>query len=64
MTFLLGIDGGGTGCRAALATAAGDIIGRGKSGAANIRTDLTGARENIRGGGAAGLSPKPARMRR
>ncbi len=25
----------------------GDIIGRGKSGAANIRTDLTGARENI-----------------
>lgn len=47
MTFLLGIDGGGTGCRAALATAAGDIIGRGKSGPANIRTDLTGARENI-----------------
>lgn len=47
MAFLLGIDGGGTGCRAALATAAGAIIGRGKSGAANIRTDLTGARENI-----------------
>jgi glucosamine kinase len=47
LTFLLGIDGGGTGCRAALATATGDIIGRGKSGPANIRTDLTGARENI-----------------
>jgi len=47
LTFLLGIDGGGTGCRAALATADGDIIGRGKSGPANIRTDLTGARENI-----------------
>jgi len=47
LTFLLGIDGGGTGCRAALATADGVIIGRGKSGPANIRTDLTGARENI-----------------
>lgn len=47
MVFVLGIDGGGTGCRAALATASGDIIGRGKSGPANIRTDLTGARENI-----------------
>jgi len=44
---MLGIDGGGTSCRAALATASGDIIGRGKSGPANIRTDLTGARENI-----------------
>jgi glucosamine kinase len=44
---MLGIDGGGTSCRAALATATGDIIGRGKSGPANIRTDLTGARENI-----------------
>lgn len=47
MEFVLGIDGGGTGCRAALATLSGKIVGRGKSGAANIRTDLTGARENI-----------------
>lgn len=47
MEFVLGIDGGGTGCRAALATFSGEIVGRGKSGAANIRTDLTGARENI-----------------
>jgi glucosamine kinase len=47
VAFMLGIDGGGTSCRAALATASGDIIGRGKSGPANIRTDLTGARENI-----------------
>lgn len=47
MDFVLGIDGGGTGCRAALATRAGTIVGRGRSGAANIRTDLTGARENI-----------------
>ena len=47
MVFVLGIDGGGTSCRAALATLSGGIIGRGKSGPANIRTDLTGARENI-----------------
>ena len=47
MTLVIGIDGGGTGCRAALATTDGRVIGRGKSGAANIRTDLTGARANI-----------------
>jgi glucosamine kinase len=45
--FVLGIDGGGTGCRAALATRSGEIVGRGRSGAANIRTDLTAARDNI-----------------
>lgn len=47
MTFVLGIDGGGTSCRAAVATAAGVIVGRAKSGAANIRTDLSGARQSI-----------------
>lgn len=47
MNFVLGIDGGGTSCRAALATADGTVVGRAKSGAANIRTDLTGARANI-----------------
>lgn len=47
MNFVLGIDGGGTSCRAALATADGVVVGRAKSGAANIRTDLTGARTNI-----------------
>lgn len=47
MKFVLGIDGGGTSCRAALATVEGTVIGRAKSGAANIRTDLTGARSNI-----------------
>ncbi|OBQ83455.1 N-acetylglucosamine kinase [Mesorhizobium sp. WSM3873] len=47
MKFVLGIDGGGTSCRAALATADGAVVGRAKSGAANIRTDLTGARANI-----------------
>ncbi|HTV69718.1 MAG TPA: N-acetylglucosamine kinase [Rhizobiaceae bacterium] len=47
MDFVLGIDGGGTSCRAALATADGRILSRAKSGAANIRTDLTGARASI-----------------
>lgn len=47
MDFILGIDGGGTSCRAALATADGRILARAKSGAANIRTDLTGARASI-----------------
>ncbi|MER9490575.1 N-acetylglucosamine kinase [Mesorhizobium sp. M0006] len=47
MKFVLGIDGGGTSCRAALATGDGVVIGRAKSGAANIRTDLTGARTHI-----------------
>jgi len=45
--LVLGIDGGGTSCRAAVATFDGRILGRAKSGAANIRTDLTGARASI-----------------
>ena len=47
MDLVLGIDGGGTGCRAAVATPAGDVLGRGRGGPANIRTDLSGSRENI-----------------
>lgn len=47
MDLVLGIDGGGTSCRAALATASGTVLGRGKSGPANIMTDLHGARQNI-----------------
>ncbi len=45
--YVVGIDGGGTSCRAALSTADGSILGRSKSGAANIRTDLSGARASI-----------------
>jgi glucosamine kinase len=45
--FVIGIDGGGTSCRAAFASRDGRVLGRGKSGAANIRTDLTGARASI-----------------
>lgn len=47
MDLVLGIDGGGTGCRAAVATASGDIVGRGRGGPANIRTDLAGSTRNI-----------------
>lgn len=38
--FFVGIDGGGTSCRAALAGPDGAVKGRGASGAANILTDL------------------------
>lgn len=37
--FVFGIDGGGTSCRAAVATVDGRIVGRGLAGAANILTD-------------------------
>lgn len=41
--YILGIDGGGTSCRAAVASPDGVILGRGKSGAANILTDPNNA---------------------
>lgn len=47
MQFFLGIDGGGTGCRAAVADAAGVILGRGSAGPANIASDALGAAANI-----------------
>ncbi|SFA90171.1 glucosamine kinase [Rhizobium sp. NFR07] len=37
--YVIGIDGGGTSCRAALADESGRVLGRGKSGASNILTD-------------------------
>ena len=45
--MVLGIDGGGTSCRAAIASAGGVIVGRAKVGPANIRTDLNAAADNI-----------------
>lgn len=45
--FIVGIDGGGTSCRAAVGAADGRILGRGKSGAANILTDPDNALANI-----------------
>lgn len=47
MALFLGIDGGGTGCRAVLAAATGPIIGRGAGGPANINTDVETAAANI-----------------
>lgn len=47
MTIYLGIDGGGTGCRAAAADRAGVLLGRGAAGPANIFTDPEGARANL-----------------
>ncbi|MDO3435233.1 N-acetylglucosamine kinase [Rhizobium sp. CBN3] len=43
----IGIDGGGTSCRAAVADRNGTIIGRGKSGPANILSDLENSLLNI-----------------
>lgn len=45
--YAIGIDGGGTSCRAAVADATGRILGRGRAGAANIMSDASGALENI-----------------
>ncbi len=47
MALLLGIDGGGTGCRAVLADGTGQVLGHGYAGPANIVTDPDGARLSI-----------------
>lgn len=45
--YFIGIDGGGTSCRAAVAAADGAVLGSAKVGAANILTDVDGALDNI-----------------
>ncbi len=47
MTLFLGIDGGGTGCRAAVADGSGPVLGEGWSGPANIASDVGAACDNI-----------------
>ena len=47
MTLYLGVDGGGSGCRAAVADEAGRVLGRGEGPSANIWTDPDGALSNI-----------------
>jgi glucosamine kinase len=47
MQLYLGVDGGGTGCRAAVAYASGRVLGRADGGSANIWTDPEGARASI-----------------
>jgi len=47
VAFVIGIDGGGTSCKAALANSAGQILARVKAGSANVHSDWAGARANI-----------------
>ncbi|MGP6086714.1 BadF/BadG/BcrA/BcrD ATPase family protein [Antarctobacter jejuensis] len=46
--FLIAVDGGGSGCRALVADGKGHVLGRGKSGPANVTTDVTQAARNVR----------------
>ncbi len=56
MKLYLGVDGGGTGCRAAVADGSGRILGRGEGAASNIMSDPDGARANILAAAAAALA--------
>ena len=47
MTFLVGIDGGGTSCRARARALDGRLIGEGRSGTANLAAGVAVARKNI-----------------
>ena len=47
MGFRIGVDGGGTGCRVAIADSAGQVLARAEGGAANIATNFETARANI-----------------
>lgn len=47
MDLFLGVDGGGSGCRAALADGSGRILGRGAAGPANVRSDTEGTLTHI-----------------
>lgn len=47
MQYAIGIDGGGTGCRAAILDRAGTVLGHGSGGPSNIATNFEGALENI-----------------
>lgn len=56
MGFVLAIDGGGSGCRAAVALRGGAVLGRGTGGPANIAADPDGARRAILGAARAALA--------
>jgi glucosamine kinase len=45
--FVIGIDGGGSGCRAAISAADGTIVGTASAGPANVTTDPDDALRNI-----------------
>jgi glucosamine kinase len=61
MVLYLGIDGGGTGCRAAVCDPSGRVLGKGRGGPANITSDIGAARENILAAARAAL-PGGARL--
>lgn len=46
-TYIAGVDGGGTGCRAAIADRSGRVLGRGEAGPANATTDAEQATGNV-----------------
>lgn len=46
--FIIGVDGGGSGCRAAVAGVDGTLLGQGASGPANVATDAALAIANVR----------------
>lgn len=65
MELFLGMDGGGSGCRAAVADRQGRILGRGEGGAANIWSHPEGALASIlatAGAAAAAAGVDPARL--
>lgn len=47
MSLIIGVDGGGSGCRVAVADAAGTVLARAEGGPANIATDPEGAARSI-----------------
>lgn len=47
MGLIIGVDGGGSGCRVAVADAAGTVLARAEGGPANIATDPDGALRSI-----------------
>ncbi len=48
MTYYLGIDAGGSNCRARLINAAGEVIGEGRSGTANARIGIEALYETLK----------------
>lgn len=61
MVLYLGLDGGGTGCRAAIADDQGHILGRGDGGPANINSDPQGATVSILAAATAAMVQADAR---
>lgn len=60
MDWILGLDGGGTGCRAVLADRAGAVVGRGTGGPANIMSDREGALASIMAAADGAMAGRPA----